>query len=206
MINFKKILLAVVGIFLVGIGVAFNANAALGNDPIAIVYDGMRNIANLSASQLGIASNIVNVALVAIVFIADRHYVNIGTIIYILPYGFAVDIGYKLFNLVFTTSSLTGRIIGAVLGCLMVYVGVAIYITTDIGLDPFTGIVMVIKDKWKKKFVYVKIGFDFFMITVGIILGGRFGVITILTACCAGPCIQLIADFFKKMSVNNGKL
>ena len=41
--------LAVAGILLVGTGVAFNAAAALGNDPVGIVYDGIRNTANLSS-------------------------------------------------------------------------------------------------------------------------------------------------------------
>ncbi len=42
-----KIVLAVVGIMMVGMGVAFNAAAALGNDPVGIVYDGIRNTAQL---------------------------------------------------------------------------------------------------------------------------------------------------------------
>ena len=54
---------AAVGIILVGTGVAFNAAASLGNDPIGIVCDGIRNAVNLSSEQLGMASNIVNVVL-----------------------------------------------------------------------------------------------------------------------------------------------
>ena len=58
----KKLLLAIVGILLVGTGIAFNAAASLGNDPIGIVYDGLRNVLGLSAQQLGMASNFVNFA------------------------------------------------------------------------------------------------------------------------------------------------
>lgn len=82
-----NLILAIVGIILVGTGVAFNAAAALGNDPIGIVYDGIRNAADLSAEQLGTASNIVNIVLVILVFFLDKHYVNIGTFIYIIPYS-----------------------------------------------------------------------------------------------------------------------
>ena len=38
-----RIILAILGIILVGTGVAFNAAAALGNDPVGIVYDGIRS-------------------------------------------------------------------------------------------------------------------------------------------------------------------
>ena len=38
----KRITLAMIGIFLVCIGVAFNNNTNLGNDPVGIIYDGIR--------------------------------------------------------------------------------------------------------------------------------------------------------------------
>lgn len=97
-IKLWKVIFAAVGILLVGTGVAFNARAALGNDPIGIIYDGVRNAANLTAEQLGMTSNIVNIVLLVLVFLADRHYVNLGTFIYLIPYGFAVDLGGKLYQ------------------------------------------------------------------------------------------------------------
>ena len=90
------------------------------------------------------------------------------------------------------------QIIGAGLGCILLYLGVAMYIVADIGLDPFTGIVMVLRDKFKKEYRLVKICFDIICIFVGFILGGKLGVITILTAATAGPVIQLFADYIRK--------
>ena len=72
-----RFILAVIGIFLVGTGVAFNAAAALGNDPVGIMYDGIRNALGLTGEQLGTASNIVNIILCVVVFFTGRHYVNI---------------------------------------------------------------------------------------------------------------------------------
>ena len=185
-----NLLLAVVGVILVGTGVAFNAAAALGNDPVGIVYDGIRNAARLSPEQLGIASNIVNVVLIIIVFFTGRHYINIGTFIYVVPYGLAVDFGGRLYHMLFQTQDLPLQILGATLGCLLLYTGVAMFITADIGLDPFTGIVMVIRDRLKKEFKYVKVGFDIGCITLGFSLGGKIGAITVITALMAGPLIQ----------------
>lgn len=194
-----NLLLAVVGVILVGTGVAFNAAAALGNDPVGIVYDGIRNAARLSPEQLGIASNIVNVVLIIIVFFTGRHYINIGTFIYVVPYGLAVDFGGRLYHMLFQTQDLPLQILGATLGCLLLYTGVAMFITADIGLDPFTGIVMVIRDRLKKEFKYVKVGFDIGCITLGFSLGGRIGAITVITALMAGPLIQLLSDILKKL-------
>ena len=72
------------------------------------------------------------------------------------------------------------------------------FIAADIGLDPFTGIVMVLRDKCKKEYKVVKICFDIVCILIGFILGGKIGIITILTAATAGPVIQLFADCIKK--------
>lgn len=194
-----SLILAFAGVMLVGTGVAFNAAAALGNDPVGIVYDGIRNAARLSPEQLGIASNIVNVALIIIVFFTGRHYVNIGTFIYVIPYGLAVDFGGRLYHMLFQTHTLPLQILGATLGCLLLYTGVAMFITADIGLDPFTGIVMVIKDRLKKEFKYVKVGFDIGCIILGFSLGGKIGAITVITALMAGPLIQLLSDILKKL-------
>ena len=190
----KKIIMAIVGIVFVGVGVAFNAAAALGNDPVGIVYDGLRKAANRSYTQLGMASHFVDHVLA----VGNRHYVNIGTFIYIIPYGFCVDMGGKLYHLLFRANELPIQILGAATGCFLLYFGVSLYITADIGLDPFTGLVMVIRDKVGKEFQVVKICFDIGCIVLGFVLGGKLGVITIITALAAGPLIQFMTRLMQK--------
>lgn len=196
-----KLLLAVIGIIFVGTGVAFNASAALGNDAVGILYDGIRSMAKLTPEQLGTASNIVNIALVAVVFLLNRHYINIGTLIYILPYGFVVSMGGRLYRMIFNvdTQTLPMQIAGAAIGCTILYLGVAMFITADIGLDPFTGLVMVINDKIKKQYHTTKIGFDICCIVIGTLMGGKLGVITVVTAFLAGPLIGFFADMMKRV-------
>ena len=193
-IKFSKLILAIVGIILVGTGVAFNAAAALGNDPIGIVYDGIRNIAHLSGEQLGMASNLVNIVLVLIVFLLDSHYVNVGTWIYIIPYGTVVAFGGKLYHMIFATQNLWNQMIGAFCGCMLLYTGVAMYIAADVGLDPFTGLVMVLRDKVDREYKTVKVCFDILCILLGVVIGGKLGVITIITALTAGPVIQFLSN------------
>lgn len=198
-VNIPAIILAFVGIVLVGVGVAFNAAAALGNDPVGIMYDGIRSILGLTSEELGFASNLVNIALMVLVFFTGRHYINIGTFVYIIPYGFIVSLGGKLYHLIFQVQTFPIQVLGAVIGCLLLYTGVAMYITADIGLDPFTGIVMVLRDRLKKEYRYVKIGFDISCILIGTLLGGKLGVITIITALSAGPVIQFLSDQMNKV-------
>lgn len=189
----NRILAAILGVFFVGVGVAFNNCAGLGNDPVGIVYDGIRNAAGLSAEQLGMASNVVNILLMLVLWGIGRRYISIGTIIYFLPYGFFVSIGERIYRMLVHADTLAVRGGFSIIGCLLLYLGVAIFIVVDIGVDPFTGIVLVICDKIKKEYRFVKIAFDISMILLGTVLGGRLGVVTIVTALTGGPVIQ----FFK---------
>lgn len=190
--NFTKILFALLGIFFIGVGVAFNAATQLGNDPVAIIYDGVRNVLGLTGSQLGLVSNVVNFSLIALLFFIGRRYVNIGTLIYILPFGLFVNIGTLLYETIFISDSSLIRIATGLIGSLLIYVGVSIFIAVDMGLDPFTGIVMVIRDKLNLDYKKVKIAFDITLVIIGVLLGGKIGIITIFTALTAGPCIQWI--------------
>lgn len=189
----NKILAAVLGVFFIGVGVAFNNCAGLGNDPVGIVYDGMRNAAGLSAEQLGMASNAVNIFLVLLLLVIGRRYISIGTIIYFLPYGFFVSVGERVYRMLVHAETIATRIGFSVLGCLLLYLGVAIFIVVDIGVDPFTGIVLVICDKVKREYRFVKVAFDISMIILGTALGGKLGIVTVATALSGGPVIQ----FFK---------
>lgn len=203
-INMKKIVLALIGIFLIGCGVSFNAMAQFGNDCIGIVYDGVRSFANLSQAQLGYVSNFLNWGLIALLWFIGRKYVNIGTLIYILPYGTFVDIGTWIYGIIFGNAGFVGRLIAAVIGCLILYIGVAIFITMDMGVDPFTGLVMFFRDKTNQEYRKVKIIFDLCMTAIGFILGGKLGVITVVTAFTAGPGIQFFAEKIKKICVQAG--
>jgi len=80
--------------------------------------------------------------------------------------------------------------------------GVSIFITMDIGVDPFTGIVLVINDKTGWNFKRTKILFDLCMIVIGTVLGGKLGAITFITALTAGPIIELFVNNLKKLLLN----
>ncbi len=197
-ISLSTLLMAIIGILCVGTGVAFNAGAGLGNDPIGILYDGIRTVFHLSPSSLGTASNIVNASLTLLLFFIGRRYVNIGTLIYILPYGFAVTIGNHLFSLLFSHQTLFARLLAAGCGCFLVYLGVALYISASIGMDPFNGLAMAIKDILHTEYRMVKVPSDCLLIGIGFLLGGKAGFITLFTAFTAGPSIQFLANCISK--------
>lgn len=194
-----KIACSCLGILLIGSGVAFNHMAGLGNDPVGIFYDGIRNTLGLEGAQLGTASNVVNLSLTLLLLVIGRKYINLGTIIYIIPYGACVGIGTRLYQLLFPVQSIPAQAAAAASGCLMLYCGIAIFIAMDIGMDPMTGTAMVIKDRMHWDFKRAKWLFDGSLTIAGFLLGGKLGVITLVTAVSAGPCIQFLAGKIVKI-------
>ncbi|MGN0711425.1 MAG: YitT family protein [Anaerovoracaceae bacterium] len=195
--NIRNIAAALVGIMFVGMGVAFNNCAGWGNDPIGIVYDGFRNAFGMNAAQLGMASNIINLVLVIFLFIAARKYVSIGTFVYLIPYGAFVSMGTILYRHIFINDENITRVLGSAAGCLLLCIGVSIYIAINIGVDPFTGIVLFLTDITGKQYRTVKVVFDLSMIVIGTILGGKLGIVTFVTALTVGPVIQFISERLK---------
>ena len=108
--SIKKIILAMIGIFLVCIGVAFNNNTNLGNDPVGIIYDGIRVTFGVSKINLGMVSNFINIGLLILLFLIGRHYANIGSLMYLIPYGFFVFVGSHLYLSLFPANTQLMRI------------------------------------------------------------------------------------------------
>jgi len=190
----SRILIAVVGVAIVGFGLAFNSSAMLGNDPVAVFYDGVRNLCGLPREKLGLVTNFINCTFIVTMFILGRKYINIGTFIYTLPMGSFIDLGFKIHQILNIPETLNGRIITAFCGCSMLFLGVATFIATNIGMDPCTGIVVIVRDKIKNQYRTAKIICDICMLALGFAFGGKIGVVTVISALIAGPTIQKISE------------
>lgn len=208
----KKLLLSIIGIALVCIGVAFNNNTMFGNDPVGIVYDGIRSTLHYTQAELGVVSNFINIGLILLLLIFGRRYVNIGTFLYLIPYGLIVSFGSHLYQYLFDNDLLFHRILGGLIGCTLYYIGISLFVASNIGVDPFTGLMLTIRDKTKWSLRRAKITMDICLIVIGILLGGKFGIITILTALTTGPAIQYLSHLFEekflkeKQSIRGGNL
>lgn len=194
----KKCITAALGSFIVGIGVALNQRARLGNDPVGIFYDGIRALFRLTDSQLGTVTFAVNLILICLVLFISRKYLSLGTIIFFVFYGTSVQLGGTIYDILALELTLLIQIITSVIGCLGIYIGVALFIVADIGYDPMTGLAMIISDTFKWPFGRGKILFDLILLISGALMGGKLGVITVIMALTAGPIIQRVAGVINK--------
>ena len=192
--SFGDIILTVIGAILCGLGCGFMNYAALGMDAIGLFYDGIRSILNLSPDQIGTASYIVCAILSVFLWFADRRYVSVGSVIYIVMYGLFANLGTVLWTKLIPDSSIVINALISASGMLILYIGLGIYIAVDIGVDAFSGVMLWLSNITHKEMKYVKIAFDFGLAVIGFLLGGTLGIVTPVTIIIGGPCIS----FFTK--------
>ncbi len=195
----QDILLSVIGAILCGLGCGFVNYASWGMDSVGLFYDGIRNILNLSPDQIGYASYVVCFLLSLFLWFAARKYVSIGSIIYIVVYGAFANFGTSFWEWVNPDGGRAVDLLIAFLGLLILYVGLAIYITIDIGVDAFTGVVLWICDVTHKKMPVVKILFDLGLVLLGFLMGGTIGYLTPVTILIGGPCISFLQKRFMRI-------
>lgn len=209
---FKRIVLAFLGVVLMGLGIAFNACASLGSDPISVLSYGVHSFFNIN---LGAAFNITNYTLLFIVLVFGRRYINIGTLIHALFLGVFVNLGGGLYsvvkNLFFaltTFNDIVFRVIMAIIACFLLFFGTALLIVANVGLDVWTGLAMILRDRMHKEYKFFRVAIDIFSLVAGFFFGGKaaIGVITVLAALFGGPVIQSFVNFIKKSIFNVIKL
>ena len=187
-------ILAISGAMLCGLGAGFANFASLGMDSVGTFYSGIRVALGFELNQMGTVSYIVSAILFIFLWFAARKYVSFGSFIFIVVYGICANLGTMSMEFLFRTDSVVIRTIIAIIGELLLFLGLGIYVAIDIGVDAFTGVILWICDITHKKLATIKIIFDLVLTVIGILLGGQLGVFTVITIIAGGPCV----DFFTK--------
>ena len=73
--------------------------------------------------------------------------------------------------------------------------GMTIVIKSEAGTGPNDLVAIVWSDKWKKPFGIIRIVTDFCFVVTGFVLGGTFGVGTIICAFVVGPVAQIFMPY-----------
>ena len=92
----KRTLISLIGLIFCGIGVALFLYTGLGVDPASVFELGIANVFHIS---YGTSSALINVVILVIVFIIDKSYINISSVIAIFGIGYTADFVKLLLNL-----------------------------------------------------------------------------------------------------------
>lgn len=176
------------GLWLFAAGVALGLRSGLGVSPWDVLHDGIRHTTPLS---FGAATILIGVVLVAVTTPAGvkpgpgtlTNMVGIGVFVDAL---LATGVGQDLH-----TSSLVLRVAAAPTGVALVAVGTALYVGAGLGAGPRDSLMLAVVDRTGLGIGVVRALIGVGVLTVGIVLGGAFGIDAILFALGIGPAIGL---------------
>lgn len=189
-----RLLILILGLAIAHLGVTLFLLSNLGSDPFNVLIQGIANILPLSH---GTCHQIVCFLILGILLFVARSYIKAGTFICMFFGGPIIDFfSWLLGGLIHDGSSIIIRFVSLILGCFVLAFGMTIVIKSDAGTGPNDLVGVVISDKLHKPFGIIRVIVDFSFVIIGVLLGGIFGIGTIVCAFLIGP----IADRFLPVS------
>ena len=183
----KKIIIIVIGSIIAAYGITLALYAGFGGATLAVLWQGISRTFHIS---IGMASLIVAIIMIVFSFFYDRSQIHIGTIIYQLVYSICVDLFANAH--VYSTHLWVNALI-MLLGVMLFAVGTGVYAAASLGRGSYEALTFSLAEKngWQVK--AVRMILDIVMVLTGVLLGGKFGICTIVTIIISGPVIQFTA-------------
>lgn len=189
----KKIIIIVVGSIIAAYGITLAMYAGFGGATLAVLWQGISKTFHMS---LGMASIIVAAVMIIFVFFYDRTQIHIGTILYQIVYSFCVDLFVNAH--VYSTHLWMNALI-MLLGVILFAIGTGFYASASLGRGSYEALTFSLAEKNNWQVKVVRMILDIVMVIVGAILGGKFGICTIVTIIISGPVIQFTASKTKEL-------
>ncbi len=195
--KYKNYLILILGAILMAVGGVLFLTSLLGSDAIMVFNQGVAKTLNM---EVGFAVMITNLLILVIMVILDRKTIGPGTIILIFLLGFGINFINDL-NIFKTSDKVFINYLMVLGGIVIGGLGIAMYIYSDLGLAPFEGILIFIEKKTKWHFWIIKVINDAIFFTAGYLLGGTFGIGSIMTVFLFGPIIHLYRRLLEKTNL-----
>jgi uncharacterized protein len=189
----KRILMTVGGVSISGFSVGMFNLSDFGMDPFQVLAHGIWNHIPLGFGTLYM---IINLIMLAVVFLVDRHKIGLGTFINIFLLGYIVQFSSWLFKTLIASPSFPLRVLFLLCGIVIICFASSIYYTGDMGVSTYDAVALILSEKKVARFKYCRIGSDLICALVGFLLGTMVGIGTLVTAFFMGPLITFFNHHF----------
>lgn len=179
-----RVMMVLVGLFVLGASIALYVRADVGADPFTVLALG---VSNCTGATVGVSTQLVGLTLLVILLIADRSHIGIGTLLNAVLVGGFADIVLRLAP---QPVGLLSTIAMATAAVLMMGVGVGLYVSGRLGEGALEGVMLVLSDRLRVPVRLSRICMDVVAVLVGVALGARLGVGTVLGAALTGPIAE----------------
>lgn len=182
----RRALLTVLGVCATGVAAGMIKRSAFGVDPFQCLMNGLHNIIPI---PFGTFYVLINLVMLLIVFLMNRHYIGLGTLINLFFLGYILDAVEQLLTHLAPQPTLGLRIGYLLCGLVILCVGGSLYFTADLGVSTYDAYALHFSAKKPKTFRIIRIGTDLLCVISGLLLGWKPGVGTVICAFATGPLI-----------------
>ena len=189
----KRILMTVVGVSLSGFSVGMFNLSDFGMDPFQVLAHGIWKHIPMGFGTLYM---VINLIMLAVIFLLDKHKIGLGTFINIFLLGYIVQFSSELFKNLIPSPSLLIRVLFLLCGIIIICFASSIYYTGDMGVSTYDAVALILSEKKVARFKYCRIGSDLICALVGFLLGALVGIGTLVTAFFMGPLITFFKHHF----------
>lgn len=190
----RRLIQVVVGEVLFGFGAGLMLQSGLGLSPWDVLHQGL-------AEQFGLTVGIWTILvsfMVLLLWLPLRERYGIGTLLNAIIIGVMIDVTAAIVPESTNTIWAIALMLG---GVLAVAVGSGMYIGANLGPGPRDGLMTAIARRGPS-IRLTRVVLEVFVLVIGIVLGGTFGIGTILFALLIGPLVQV---FLPRWTIDTGR-
>jgi uncharacterized membrane protein YczE len=178
-----------VGLLLYGLTAACLIRSRLGNAPWDVLHQGIAGHLGISIGTVTIVASVV----VLLAWLPLRQMPGLGTLSNAAIVGLATNLGLAVLP---TPHELAGRIALMTVGIAGNAVATAMYIGARFGPGPRDGLMIGLHRRTGRPIWVVRTSIEVSVVVLGWLLGGVFGVGTVLYAVAIGPLVQRLLPLF----------
>lgn len=193
-----RLAFSIVGMIFCGLGAGSLLFSRLGVDPGSVFIDGLGHRYGLTYGSM---AAIFNLVILALVFIVDRRYIHLSSILAIGVIGYTADLTLYLHQLTWGGfPSLLGRSFIMLIGILLIALGIATYTRARLGVAALDITAEVLADKFKTRYFYMRILVDAVFFACGVYFKGAWGIGTLLIVLFLGPLVSSIRPAIDRLA------
>lgn len=190
--NIKKLIILNIGFFLCALGSVFYIKSGSGMAPWEVFHSGVANTLGIRIGRAGILTSAIIIGIDY--FLGAR--IGIGTILNMINIGIFTDFIISL-DIIKTSDNFIVQILFLFVGMFFMNIGIRLYISQGWGAGPRDGLMVALAKKTNFSVQFLRSAIETTAVIFGFLLGGSFGIGTIICAFFAGPFMKLIFDFLK---------
>ena len=176
------------------LGIALCLYAGEGADPNTTFQQGGGNILGMRAGTVNLLYNVI---VLAIFLFANRNLVGIGSIIVGFCLGPLMNVFEDMVHWMLPMElSLMIRLGIAFLGIVCCAVSLAWYVPLNVGVQPMDMLIVTLSKTIKKSYGTASILYNTVMLILTFVVGGDFGIATIMNVTICGPLCDLFRKWF----------